>query len=81
VILEAGKVYLSRRGERVEVTSVERTGDWPVHFIVLDGPYKGVGHSDGSRLRINGRATEPVNGIFKDHPNDLVTEWLGDGRA
>ena len=48
VILEAGKVYRSRRGERVLVTAVENTGPRPVHFIVLDGPYKGVGRRDGS---------------------------------
>jgi len=27
-----------------------------VHFIVMDGPYKGVGKRDGSRLMIDGRA-------------------------
>jgi uncharacterized protein involved in tellurium resistance len=78
VILEAGKVYRSRRGERVLVTAVENTGPRPVHFIVLDGPYKGVGRRDGSRLTIDGRATEPVNGVFEDHLNDLIAEWPDD---
>ena len=45
--LEAGKEYRSRRGERVLVTSVEPSGLRPVHFVVLDGPYKGVGERDG----------------------------------
>jgi hypothetical protein len=77
VEVEAGKEYRSRRGERVLVTEVEPTGTWPVHFIVLSGPYKGVGKRDGSRLMINGRATAPVRGIFRDHGNDLVEEWTG----
>jgi hypothetical protein len=49
-----------------------------VHFIVMDGPYKGVGKRDGSRLMIDGRATAPVRGIFRDHGNDLIEEWPGD---
>jgi hypothetical protein len=78
VILEAGKIYRSRRGERVLITSIEPSGDWPVHFIVQDGRYKGVGLRDGSRLRIDGRARASANGIFKDHLNDLIAEWPGD---
>jgi len=62
----------------VLVTAVENTGPRPVHFIVLDGPYKGVGRRDGCRLAIDGRATEPVKGIFKDHHNDLIAEWPDD---
>jgi hypothetical protein len=77
VRVEAGKEYRSRRGERVLVTEVEPTGTWPVHFIVMDGPYKGVGKRDGSRLMIDGRATAPVRGVFQDHGNDLVEEWPG----
>jgi hypothetical protein len=61
----------------VLVTEVEPTGTWPVHFVVMDGRYKGVGKNDGSRLRINGRATEPVLGTFRDHWNDLIEEWPG----
>lgn len=60
------------------VTAVETTGPRPVHFIVMDGPYKGVGKRDGSRLTIAGRATEPINGIFEDHGNDLIAEWPSD---
>jgi len=78
MIVEAGKEYRSRRGERVLVTSVEPTGEWPVHFVVLDGPYKGVGSRDGSRLRIDGRATQPVEETFRDHWNDLVAIWSDD---
>jgi hypothetical protein len=78
MIIEEGKEYRSRRGERVLITSVELTGEWPAHFVVLDGPYKGVGSKDGSRLRIDGRSTEPVDGRFKDHWNDLVAKWSDD---
>lgn len=60
------------------VTEVEPTGIWPVHFIVMDGQYKGVGKRDGSRLMIDGRATEPVGETFADHWNDLVEEWSVD---
>jgi hypothetical protein len=49
-----------------------------VHFIVLDGRYKGVGRNDGSRLMIDGRATAPSNGISKDHWNDLVAQLPSD---
>ncbi len=79
--ITAGKVYVSRRGERVLISSVEATGEWPVHFVVLDGRYKGVGQHDGSRLRIDGRAKEPVDGIPVDHWNDLVAEAEGDDAA
>jgi hypothetical protein len=75
VIVEAGRQYRSRRGERVLVTAIDPDGAWPVHFIVMDGRYKGVGIRDGSRLKINGRATEPVGEAFADHWNDLVAEW------
>jgi hypothetical protein len=78
VILEAGREYRSRRGERVLVTEVDIAGPWPVHFVVMDGRYKGVGLRDGSRLKTNGRATEPVKEVFADHWNDLVAEWPGD---
>jgi hypothetical protein len=61
----------------VLVTGVEPTGTWPAHFIVMDGPCKGVGKRDGSRLMIDGRATAPVRGIFRDHGNDLIEEWPG----
>jgi hypothetical protein len=73
--VQAGKEYRSRRGERVLVTRVEVSGPWPVHFVVLDGRYKGVGEKDGSRLRINGRATVALDGRQYDHWNDLVGEW------
>ena len=72
--IEAGRIYLSRRGERILVTNVEATGPWPVHFVVLDGRYKGVGKRDGSRLTIEGRATSPVGGVQKDNWNDLTAE-------
>jgi len=72
--IEAGKVYLSRRGERILVTSVEESGPWPVHFVVLDGRYKGVGMRDGSRLTIEGRALSYVDGAPRDHWNDLTIE-------
>jgi hypothetical protein len=78
VVLEAGCQYRSRRGERVLVTEVDPVGAWPVHFIVMDGRYQGVGLRDGSRLKINGRATEPVGESFADHWNDLVAEWPAD---
>jgi len=78
VILEAGRQYLSRRGERVLVTEIDPTGAWPVHFVVMDGRYQGVGLRDGSRLKINGRATEPVGASFTDHWNDLVAEFQPD---
>ena len=77
--IEAGKEYRSRRGERVLVTAVEDIGLWPVHFIVMDGRYKGVGRRDGCRLRIDGRSTEPKNGCYDDHWNDLVEEWESRG--
>jgi hypothetical protein len=73
--IEAGKEYRSRRGERVLVTEVEPGGLWPVHFIVMDGRYKGVGRRDGSRLTIDGRATLPTGPNPTDHLNDLVAEW------
>jgi hypothetical protein len=75
VIVKAGHQYRSRRGERVLVTAIDPAGAWPVHFIVMDGRYKGVGLRDGSRLMINGRATEPIGEAFADHWNDLVAEW------
>ena len=50
VKLDAGHVYKSRRGERVLVTAIDPEGVWAVHYIVLSGPYKGVGARDGSRL-------------------------------
>jgi len=78
VIVEAGRQYRSRRGERVLVTAIDRAGPWPVHFVVMDGRYRGVGLRDGSRLKINGRATEPVGEAFADHWNDLVAEWSGE---
>src|SRR6266852_40053 len=81
MIVEAGHQYRSRRGERVLVTSIDPTGFWPVHFVVMDGPYKGVGRHDGSRLMINGRATGPVDGSFRDHWNDLVAKWSNDARS
>jgi len=78
VIVEAGRQYRSRRGERVQVTGIDTVGDWPVHFIVMDGPYQGVGLRDGSRLKLNGRATEAVAEGYADHWNDLVSEWPAD---
>jgi hypothetical protein len=81
VKITAGKIYISRRGERVLVSSVEARGEWPVHFVVLDGRYKGVGQHDGSRLRIDGRAKEPVDGVPVDHWNDLVVEAASDEAA
>jgi hypothetical protein len=81
MIVEAGKQYRSRRGERVLVTAVEPTGLWPVHFVVMDGPYKGVGKRDGSRLTIEGRSMAPKDGILRDHSNDLVAEWTNDAQS
>jgi hypothetical protein len=78
LILEVGRQYRSRRGERVLVTAIDLAGAWPVHFIVMDGRYQGVGLRDGSRLKINGRATEPVGEAFADHWNDLIEEWSVD---
>jgi hypothetical protein len=72
--IEAGKEYLSRRGERILVTNVEASGPWPVHFVVLDGRYKGVGKRDGSRLSIEGRTLSYVDGVPQDHWNDLTME-------
>ncbi len=60
------------------VTEVEPSGVWPVHYIVLDGRYKGVGKRDGSRLMIDGHAMTPVGGVCRDHGNDLIEEWTGD---
>jgi len=78
MLIRAGRQYRSRRGERVLVTEVESAGFWPVHFIVMDGRYKGVGARDGSRLTRDGHATEPVDGMYKDHLNDLVANWSDD---
>jgi hypothetical protein len=78
MIVEAGRQYRSRRGERVQVTAVDTVGDWPVHFIVMDGRYQGVGLRDGSRLKLNGRATEAIAETYVDHWNDLVSEWSAD---
>src|SRR5258708_1371276 len=50
VELEVGKDYRSRRGEQVRITEIEPQGLRPVHFVVLTGPYKGVGAKDGSCL-------------------------------
>ena len=72
--LEVGKEYWSRRGERVLVTEIEPQGLWPVHFVVLTGPYKGVGARDGSRLMRNGRSQLLPDGASPDHWNDLVAE-------
>jgi hypothetical protein len=77
--VQAGKQYLSRRGECVLVTAIEESSPWPVHFVVMDGPYKGVGKRDGSRLTIDGRALAPDEGSHRDHLNDLIAAWkIGD---
>jgi hypothetical protein len=81
MIVEAGTEYRSRRGERVLVTAVEPTGLWPVHFVVMDGPYKGVGKRDGSRLTIEGRSMASKDGTLRDHLNDLVAEWSNDAQS
>jgi hypothetical protein len=77
VDLQVGKVYLSRRGEQVRITEIEPRGLRPVHFVVLTGPYKGVGTRDGSRLTRNGRWLLLEDGTSPDHWNDLVAEWAG----
>ena len=74
--LEAGHVYKSRRGERVLVTAIDPEGVWAVHYIVLSGPYKGVGARDGSRLTREGRARLLPDGSSPDHWNDLVEEYV-----
>lgn len=74
VKLEVGREYWSRRGERILVTAIERTGLWPVRFVVLSGRYKGVGARDGSRLTREGRAQLYTDGTSPDHWNDLVSE-------
>ncbi len=74
VELQVRREYWSRRGERVLVTAIDAEGPFPVHFVVLTGPYKGVGATDGSRLMLNGRFLAPENGVWQDHLNDLVAE-------
>jgi len=74
VKLEVGKQYLSRRGERVLVTAIDPTGRFPVHFVVLTGPYRGVGARDGSRLTREGRFLLRDDGSSPDHWNDLVAD-------
>ena len=74
VKLEAGKQYLSRRGEHVLITAIEPEGRFPVRFVVLDGPYKGAGARDGSRLTIEGRFQLLEDGTSPEHWNDLVAE-------
>ena len=70
--LKVGEDYLSRRGEQVRITEIEPNGLWPVHFLVLTGPYKGVGAKDDSRLMRDGRWLLPKDGKPQDHGNDLV---------
>jgi hypothetical protein len=79
--IQAGKEYRSRRGERVLVTAVEESSPWPVHFIVMDGPYKGVGKRDGSRLTIDGRALASNAGKCRNHLNDLIAAWTAGGSS
>jgi hypothetical protein len=79
--IQAGKEYRSRRGERVLVTAVEESSPWPVHFIVMDGRYKGVGKRDGSRLTIDGRALAPDAGSRRNHWNDLIAAWTAGGNS
>jgi hypothetical protein len=81
VEMQVGKVYLSRRGEQVRITAIEPQGWRPVHFVVLTGPYKGVGAKDGSRLMRNGRWLSPRDGTPQDHWNDLVAEFEGEPSA
>jgi hypothetical protein len=76
VKIEPGREYLSRRGERVMITAVDPEGQWPVHYVVLTGPYKGVGARDGSRLTREGRASLLPDGNSPDHWNDLVAEYV-----
>jgi hypothetical protein len=76
VKIESGREYLSRRGERVMITAVDPEGQWPVHYVVLTGPYKGVGARDGSRLTREGRASLLPDGNSPDHWNDLVAEYV-----
>ena len=76
VKIEAGREYLSRRGERVMITAVDPHGLWPVHYVVLTGPYKGVGARDGSRLTREGRACLLPDGSSPEHWNDLVAEYV-----
>ena len=72
--LEVGKQYYSRRGERVLITSIDRDGRFPVHFVVLTGPYRGAGARDGSKLTREGRFLLRDDGTSPDHWNDLVAE-------
>jgi hypothetical protein len=76
VKIEVGREYKSRRGERVKVTAIEPQGLWSVHYVVLSGPYKGVGARDGSRLTRDGRARLRPDGTSPDHLNDLVEEYV-----
>jgi hypothetical protein len=73
-----GREYLSRRGERVLVTAIDAEGDFPVHFAVLTGRYKGVGERDGSRLTRDGKALFSAGGNAPEHWNDLVSEYVPD---
>ncbi|MDB5393070.1 MAG: hypothetical protein JWM91_576 [Rhodospirillales bacterium] len=72
---------MSRRGERVLITAIDPEGVWPVHYVVLTGPYKGVGARDGSRLTRDGRARLLPDGTSPDHWNDLVAEYVEAGEA
>jgi hypothetical protein len=74
VKLEADKQYLSRRGERILITAIEPEGRFPVRFVVLTGPYRGVGARDGSKLTRDGKFLLREDGTSPDHWNDLVTE-------
>jgi hypothetical protein len=74
----AGREYLSRRGERVLVTAIDAEGDFPVHFVVLTGRYKGVGERDGSRLTRDGKAGFSAGENAPEHWNDLVGECAPD---
>lgn len=72
--MQVGRQYYSRRGERVLVTAIEPKGRFPVRFVVLTGPYKGVGARDGSRLTVDGRFLLRDDGSSPDHWNDLIAE-------
>lgn len=79
--IEVGREYRSRRGERVLITAIDAEGVWPIHYVVLSGPYKGVGARDGSRLTRDGRARLLPDGSSPDHWNDLVAEYVENAEA
>lgn len=80
--IEAGKRYLTRRGEIVTVLTIDPAGgfptetklsepaaEWPVVIRVDSGQWAGL----TSRLRADGRA-QIVRGEVVEHDNDIMAE-------